>query len=36
VPPSQEDLKKIEAEISHYKEKYEVQQKRIDFLKREN
>lgn len=31
-----EEIKTIQAEIAHYQEKYEVQQKRIQFLKREN
>jgi hypothetical protein len=32
----EDEMKKIEAEIAHHQEKYEVQQKRIQFLKREN
>ena len=30
----EDEYQKISSEIAHYKEKYEVQQKRIDFLKK--
>ena len=30
----QEELKKMEADIAHYKEKYELQQKRLELLKK--